>query len=437
MGDNVKNAHQVGQLRKAYIKGKQAGVYYLKNNDLSGARVKLEALKRQYLKTKSLEDKKVYDGFKRATAHLVEKKKTPAKAAALNPFKYSEDEGISSDKNTKKYLADKVSFDKKKRIKVLILSNFDYGGSGWMIKQALESTGLVSVVHVRGRKHKYGYPADFDINIHDKQDRYFLRKLANSADIIHFKGDYPPSKVLGGVGLSFGKPMFITVGGSLFRRSPKSTISKRGLFEENLYLRDTTGRFALTADLNYPWYRGMWVPAPIAVPSTNLWVPPAEGEAIRIGHSPSNRAKKGTNETFLPSIKILKDKGFNIEPVLLENMSHKECVEAKRNLHMFWDQSKVGFYGNSALESMRYGIPTVCRISKQSSQQAGHSLVGCPIFSFDDNPVSSAMAIERAITSGLDRESEKIYSWTKRVHSIESVGRLYLEEYLKKLSFKI
>lgn len=314
-------------------------------------------------------------------------------------------------------------------INVLMLSNHDYGGSGWLIKRAVESTGLAKVTHVKGSSHPYGYQSD--ITLVDATDRAQALEALKSCDIIHFKGDDPPPFVLGGMHVTYGdsKPKLITVGGSSFRRKRDglSDYVAGGRYEDELYLQHADCRVALTPDLNYPWFKGEWIPAPIEMPNTPCWQKPTS--TIRIGHSPQSRRKKGTDSVFLPAVKILQEKGYDIEPVVLENMLHAECVEKKRSLDIFWDQCVVGAYGNSALEAMCHGIPTMCHIAEISISQAEGQFDDCPVINFDPTPQSCANAMMSLIDSGMTEVSKKTYEWTKNTHGLNAVGERYIKAY--------
>ena len=310
-----------------------------------------------------------------------------------------------------------------------MLSNHDYGGSGWLIKKAVESTGLATVTHVKASVHPYGYPSD--IVLVDDEDRSQALEALRSCDVIHFKGDDPPPFVLGGMHVTYGdsKPKVITVGGSDFRRHRNGLFHDvaRGRYKEQLYLNNADCRVALTPDLNYPWFEGEWIPAPIEMSGAPCWEKPKS--TIRIGHSPSIRSKKGTDSVFLPAIGILKKRGYDVQAVMLENMSHAECVKHKRSLDIFWDQSVVGAYGNSALEAMCHGIPTMCHLADISMSQAKGQLDDCPVVNFAPTPHSCADAMMELIDSGMSEVSKKTYEWTKSTHGFSAVGHRYLEAY--------
>jgi len=402
----AEDKHKAATPAEAYTYCYKEAVRISSAEDLVAAEAYVMSLNKIWKKTNQNIDKKAYDGAKRALAAVKKDRKRVSKILHKSPVS-------------------------KGKLNVLILSNYDYGGSGWMIKKALESTEKVNVFHVRGVKHRYGYPTDLQMG--PEIGLAYLREKLKGFDIVHCKGDYPPDKVLGGVALDLGLPVAITVGGTLFRRQtakiPRAVAKGKGE-SEDIFLKNTNIRFCLTPDLNYPWFRASWMPAAIEVPSVRSWSEP-EGGIIRIGHSPSKRHKKGTDSVLIPAINILKKEGIKIELVMLEGMSHKECVQAKKGLTLFWDQSLVGFYGNSALEAMRYGVPTFCYLSREAIRQAGSLLAGCPVINFKQNPQSCAMEIKKILKRDLNELSVQTYEWTKEVHGLEAVGERYLAEYKK------
>jgi hypothetical protein len=88
--------------------------------------------------------------------------------------------------------------------------------------------------------------------------------------------------------------------------------------------------------------------------------PPREGETIRVGHAPTNRAAKGTNE-ILAALESLRSE-YPLEIVLIENLSHREALRLKATCHLFVDQIGELGYGVNSIESLVMGIPTATEI---------------------------------------------------------------------------
>ena len=95
----------------------------------------------------------------------------------------------------------------------------------------------------------------------------------------------------------------------------------------------------------------------------NDWTPRAimENKILKIGHAPSNRGFKGTDE-ILKVIRQLKDEGYEFEFVLIEGVSHDEAKEIYKTLDIMIDQLYAGWYGGLAVELMALAVPVLCYI---------------------------------------------------------------------------
>lgn len=84
-------------------------------------------------------------------------------------------------------------------------------------------------------------------------------------------------------------------------------------------------------------------------------------DIVRIIHSPSDRALKGTQYVEY-AVNQLKKLGYNIELILLENVPNTKVREVMKKADIAIDQLNVGWYGVFAIESMCMGIPTCAYI---------------------------------------------------------------------------
>ena len=84
---------------------------------------------------------------------------------------------------------------------------------------------------------------------------------------------------------------------------------------------------------------------------------------LRIGHAPSKRQMKGTNE-ILQALKALKQR-YEFDIILIENLPHKKALDLKSSCHIFIDQLTEIGYGINALESLGLGIPTCTSLIKE------------------------------------------------------------------------
>jgi len=83
---------------------------------------------------------------------------------------------------------------------------------------------------------------------------------------------------------------------------------------------------------------------------------------LRIGHAPSNRQAKGTDQ-ILKSLENLK-RDFPIEIVLIEGLAYRDALNVKQTCDLFVDQIGDLGYGINALEALAMGIPTATSLVK-------------------------------------------------------------------------
>ena len=83
---------------------------------------------------------------------------------------------------------------------------------------------------------------------------------------------------------------------------------------------------------------------------------------LKIGHAPSNRDVKGTDQIM----KVLQDlqstHGKRFEFHLIENVPHDEVMDAYQSIDVLIDQIYGGWYGGLAVEAMALGKPVLCYI---------------------------------------------------------------------------
>jgi hypothetical protein len=101
------------------------------------------------------------------------------------------------------------------------------------------------------------------------------------------------------------------------------------------------------------------LPLAIDVSSIEFCPKVAPKEEVVIMHAPTSRNNKGTS-FILDTLKCLKNEGFKIKILLVENVSHKELIEKYKECDIFIDQILAGWYGTASIEAMAVGRPTVC-----------------------------------------------------------------------------
>lgn len=78
-------------------------------------------------------------------------------------------------------------------------------------------------------------------------------------------------------------------------------------------------------------------------------------------HAPSRRHIKGT-DIVEAAIKKLKNEGFLIDFLLIENMDNASAIDTYKKADLVIDQLYVGWYGGVAVEAMALGKPVMCYI---------------------------------------------------------------------------
>jgi glycosyltransferase involved in cell wall biosynthesis len=120
--------------------------------------------------------------------------------------------------------------------------------------------------------------------------------------------------------------------------------------------------FVSTPDL-LEWSKdATWIPNPLDLemyPYMGAKNQLANGkDSIKILHAPSRRRLKGTDH-ILRAIKKLKNEGYKIELILIEDTPHEKAVEYYKQADIVVDQLLIGWYGMLAQECMALGKP-VC-----------------------------------------------------------------------------
>jgi hypothetical protein len=102
--------------------------------------------------------------------------------------------------------------------------------------------------------------------------------------------------------------------------------------------------------------------------------PGPEGDRVRIGHSPTNRAIKGTDD-ILRQLGLLAET-HPVDVVLIQGLPHSEALAVKSTCDIFVDTLGELGYGVSGLEAMAMGIPTAAEILPDfESRLGGHPFI--------------------------------------------------------------
>jgi hypothetical protein len=316
-------------------------------------------------------------------------------------------------------------------MKVAILCHKDQAGSGMMFARTLRHHGHEATLYTK-TAHGFGYEYDVLLDHRGPMTKRRAKEELGAFDVIHFKGDQlpftGPYKALKNIK---SPPAVITVGGSGFRRrNPQyPTEACQHWYPVSRYRGLVSGMSAITPDL-------MYAPDIALVPHAHHEVESAyqHRQIPVLGHSPSHRLKKGTDNLFLPAVEILRARGVKFQLKVIEGVDNASCIKAKSECSVIFDQAVIPAYGMNAVEAMMMGIPVVTRMTHEVRQR-DPLLMQSPIFTFQhQSPTEIADALQEALGGDLRRASHDIREWAMEMHSYAGVHPRLIALYSKALT---
>lgn len=341
-------------------------------------------------------------------------------------------------------------WDKNPGKRILFYTLKDFSGSFYKWAYAVNRYTPYTARLVAFSKHQYNYPQDILFSILDFENSQF-EKLLDECDLIHIKDeseiylsyiqkqDRKYSKLPSDLFKAYSsKPTVFTHYGGYARKFSREKSYRQYVSE------CFDARVAMTPDLNFDWFNGLFIPHSIDINDFSYcW---KNGNII--AHSPSTAVRKGTSEFN----KAVERMGQQYHYEQIQNVSHAECIARKRNATIFFDQAGreslkslgiddiIGWYGNSALEAMVHGIPTIAHISDVAlagAAWAGKDMTKLPILNttLEANGMYQTLHDFFAL-SPEEREdiSLRTRSWVEDFHSLEVNGQELAELYDKLLN---
>lgn len=337
--------------------------------------------------------------------------------------------------------------------RVLFLSIKDYAGSFMNWAKAVHKYSDFASRMATFTVHPYGYETDIVFSAQDEKYWHHILPLIEEADIIHLKDEarlfssiygstkiYPENTPPSKHALVFARFLKYIFDSKEAKGKPKIFTHYGGMarkFKEDKdyidFVRSFDVRITMTPDLNYDWFNGYFVPHVVDIDKFSyLWE-----DSNLVTHSPSTAARKGTQE-FLEAMNSFPD----LELDLIQGVSHQECLGRKCKGALFFDQAGreiedrvgisdvIGFYGNSALEAMVHGIPTIAHISEQAfegAKRAGKDWSKCPVLNPQPNDVQSMKNVISSFYKLSAKEksdiSKKTRLWVEVHHSYQSAAK--------------
>jgi hypothetical protein len=160
-------------------------------------------------------------------------------------------------------------------------------------------------------------------------------------------------------------------------------------------------------------------------------------ENMRIGHAPTNRAGKGS-KYIINAVEELKNRGYNIDFVLIEGLDNKTAREVYRSLDIFVDQLLAGWYGGVAVELMALGKPVVSYVREDDLHFIPIEMcLDLPII--QATPETIAEVLEKLLNTPkreIGMRGEESRKFVEKWHNPISVSNQILKEIEKQISIK-
>lgn len=212
------------------------------------------------------------------------------------------------------------------------------------LRLKIKGENVLERAYFRGRDQVWLY----------RLSRAWRRYDLDAYDIYHFDGDLP---------FIYGDRILKKLEGKkIVTHFFGSELRKWGM---NPYLR-AHARLRFTSELDHTRIDPDLIFVPIPYEAGNIRPRPRENRLLRVGHSPTRRAAKGTAD-IIEAMDRLKRK-IEFEFLLIEGVSHARCMALKATCDIGIDQignyAGTG-YGRSGLEFLALGIPTITEIPRE------------------------------------------------------------------------
>lgn len=236
----------------------------------------------------------------------------------------------------------------RESLRIVQLTSLDPGMVVFRLHSAINACSphesvMASSIHDR----PYEDPYQWDL----KEDRELIRAAIRECDIIHCHMSYQDFERLG---VPTSCPVIMHHHGTMYRESPEVR-NKRDAQKASVRLVSNPELLQYGENLHF-------LPNPVPVERyfrmrKRLYEPDSDGY-IRIGHSPSKRHLKGTNE-FLDVVEELQESGYRVKSVLIEDMTHADSLRLKaEKCELFFDSFFLGMQC-SGIEAGAMGIPVI------------------------------------------------------------------------------
>lgn len=297
-------------------------------------------------------------------------------------------------------------------MKIVMLSVRDCCASGYRLCEAINENTEHTAKSYQWQTGDFNHPAGTIVGYNNVLD---IQKEIDSADVIHVKGDrpwkvgYPNIKHFPFVKIDH-KPVVLTLSGTLTR-----DVRFGGYGQCS---RDSYPVKLVTA--HEPDLMHDWVDILTYYPIRRAEATWKQSDPPILQHIPSNRITKDTNFVLDVVAKLKKNVIFELPG----KMTYNRVLEMKKNATLYFDQFVIGWYGNSGVEAMNYGVPVISWISDFSRR-----FVDSPVITSEHGSKRWAEMIDWILDSDMTGLSRETKSYCDKHHSYEAVAKQWSKIY--------
>jgi hypothetical protein len=149
------------------------------------------------------------------------------------------------------------------------------------------------------------------------------------------------------------------------------------------------------------------------------------GDVLRVGHSPTKPALKGTDK-LTGAVETLRRRGIRIELVMIHKRPLREALELKAGCHVFFDSFWLGIQC-SGLEAAAMGRPVLAGDADVKAYWETEK--GAVPYTYVEDERALTDALERLATDNVFRaqEAARVFAHVVRYHDEAAVARRYLD----------
>lgn len=299
---------------------------------------------------------------------------------------------------------------RRESLRIAMLALRDDGLAPSRLHAAINRTTPHASLFWSAQPHPYGAEQQYQL----PRDRQAAAHAMRDADVVHIHVNVPD-----GIVIPRGKRVVLHHHGSPLRRHPDAFAALAAahsalVFVSNLQLLTyAPGAIFLPNVMPVARYRRLR-----AMHATSH-------DTFRVAHSPSRPAIKGT-EAFLACCARIAAKGYPIEPVLIQNVSHRESLAMKATCDAAFDAFWLGLQC-SGLEAAAMGLPVIA--GDHSVADRCRALYGDAPYTFADTEEELELALQRLMDDSEFRliEADRVSQHVLEYHDESAVGLAYLD----------